>query len=470
MKLFKTTYKRIVAGLFTLILASGVISCNGGSSSGSSGSSSLSISSLSDIPELSNMVDNTSTSASISYALMAVSGDAPSLNTIDSDDAETLFWDGLISDVITNGADAEDIDAYWQGEGKCRMAQNVGFAFRHIEESGTSVCYLKNAPEAESGVEITSGDATVDNIFSPDTETKLVQVNVSNANFGGEEEEGAPNEQNIFIQVYGTSTSEASDGFAIDLWFCAEGEDTPNSYEQVRVNESTGVMTQLHANVDGNGTFTSDFTGTLAINANGSVSFDPDSTQTAEVFFQGSSEDFKGRVQIIDGEMISKSWSTYEDSEYDFSEERKVYVNSTYSGTSTDDLKFLSAGFAAQWSNSDFEESGSDAFSAATEFQDTTYATLLSGDLFDSVNNFDFADDSFWDGTLAIDSDLVSARTSYDCNATPDIVVSMDMSDSGMQAVQTLCETAFDGNMDFCDSADINEARNAIFDAEFSEE
>jgi hypothetical protein len=463
MKLLTTIHTRLWAGLFTLVLASGIISCNGGSSSGSS-SSSVSISSLSDIPELSEVVGSSSTDASISaLALMAVSGTPPNLTTVDADSADTLFWNGMVADVNTNGADAEDVEDFWQGEGKCRMAQDVGYAFQNIEQSGISICYLKNAPNATSGVSITSGDATVDDIFTPEASNKVVQVQVTNPE--GSEESG---NENIFIRVFGTSSSEAADGFAVDLWFCDDGVEEPRDYEQVRVNETTGVMTQVHSSTDNSSTFTSEFEGTLAVDANGNITFDPDSTQIADVYFSSETDEFKAQVQVSDGDMVTKSWSTYDDPESDFSDERKIYVTSSYSGTSTADLKFLSAGFATLWSNSGFEESGGDSYYGATEFQDTTYATLLSGTLFDAVNNFDFSEDSFWDGTLAIDSDIVNGTSNYSCNTTPDVVVTMDMSDSGTQAVQTLCEVDFQ-DMNFCDSESISTARDAIFEAEFSE-
>lgn len=464
---FKKLTNQILKSGLVLGLGLGLANCSGSSTTSTSddSSTSLDVSSLQSIPSLSDIVSSSSsTDSNLSLFKAAVSGTPPNLIDITSSTADTLFWNGLIEDITDNGATGDDIEAFWDGEGACRMAQDVGFSFENIEQAGTSVCYIKNAPTATSGVSIVSGDITdAEEVFTPTAETRVVRVEVTGED-SGEENEG-PSSQDIYIRVYGTDSTEGAAGFAVDLWFCeTDSTGEPNGYEQVRVVESTGVMTQTSIDTQRGGNFVSEFTGMLTVDDDGNPIFDPEEEQV--VTFTYESEEFgvfKGYVNVQDGSMISKGYHNWT---YDSEEQtRKTYVLSEFSGSSLATLKFLQAGYANQWNFG--EDSQTDTFYGAAEFQDTYYAATTDSDLYDSVLNYDFTSDTFFTATLETDSTLLAAVSDYSCGVTPDSVVSMDMSDETLQdEVVSLCDSHIDNGMNFCDDDSIETARQAIFSAE----
>ncbi len=441
----------LLIGILASLPACGSSGSSSSSDSGGSGdgTSQVTVSSLTDIPSLTDIVASSSSQSSSARIHSAVSGTPPILQDIDATSADTYFWNGLVATINTAGSVASDEQAgeFWDGEGSCRMAQNVGYSFQNIQQAGTSLCYMKNAPEASSGTSITSGSITdPSELFTPTADSRIVKVAVS-----GDEEVG---EQNIFIRVYGTGTTEGAAGFAADLWFC-NTESTATGYEQLRINSSTGVMTQTSVSTDF-GNFTSLFNGQLTADLNGNPIFDSAVAQTVEYTF--ASEEFgtnKGYVSVLDGEMTTKNWNSNGDGS-----SGKNYIISSYTGDDITELQFNSAGFANQWS---FDGTDTDTFYGASEFRDTTYVADDSIALFDDTNNFDFTTDSFWDGELEADSEALAATADYDCTATPDSVVAMDMSDAAFQAeVVSACENNFE-DMNFCDSESISQARSAVF-------
>lgn len=473
-------FKKTVLQTFTALCALSIVACSGssgtssGTSSGSSStSSSVTVSSLSEVPEISQMLVSSGTNSN-STALFAVSGTPSNLVDISDSDADTLFWNGMISDISdyidedgnvdTSGLSTylgnDGMSDFFDGEGKCRVAQMIGYSFQNIESAGTSICYLKNAPTASSGVSIVSGEVDdVSELFQPDAATKIVKVQVT----GGEGDGPESEDDEIFIKVYGTNTTEGSDGYAVDLWFCDPNSGTADGYEIVRINTENGTMTST--NVDTNrGNFVASFSGSLTEDEDGNISFDSSAAQS--VNYASSDDEFgthQAYISVEDGTLTSKEW--YEGEWDGQSENRKAYGVSNYSGTSIENFKILTAGFSTRWTSGGND---TDDYYGAMEYQDTLYVAVTSGDLYDAVSSFSFAEDSFWDAEEpTVDSDLLAATSDYDCSATPDFVVSMDMGDSGFQSeVGDQCEAHF-SDMNFCDSDAIQKARNAIFEVEF---
>lgn len=440
MKKVAPCFKGAVLGL-SVVLAS----CGGGAA-GSGGS--VSVSSLTSLPSLTDMVGTTEASGNVSALRALVSGTAPILSQISADDADTLFWNGLLADIDQNGATSDDADAFWQGEGRCRMAQSVGYSFQNIEQAGASLCYMKNAPNAESGISVTSGGIEHPNeAFVQQPASRLIRVDTTGQDEGGD--------QHIFIRVYGSGTAEGSDGYAVDLYFCDEGEDHSRGLEQIRVNTSTGRFTQSTAETSF-GDFVLQASAQLTQDSEGNLSFDPDSVKTAEVYFNHEDEFLSKSVITIDGDTISsKDYGSFGDFI------NKSYTVSHYTGADLDNLRFLEAGFAGENS---FEGHDNPAYHGATEFQTSRYAQVNSGSLFNEAADFDFSADSFFSSGFEEYADLLEDANSGDCSATPDIILAMDFSDPGMEPVGELCQSSF-SDMNFCDSDLVNEARNAVFAA-----
>lgn len=450
----------IMGALGLMILTSCSSSSTSTGTSTTTGSSS-GVTSLSQLPELTDMVSSSSeSSASISGALFAVSGTAPALSDIAADDIDTLFWNGLLAELAdATEFTSDQINDFWNGEGACRMAQEVGYSFQNLSQAGTSMCYMKNAPLASSGVAIVSGDITEDDLptlFSQSEDTFIGKVLVS-GEMGPEDEEM---DQEIFIRVYGTGTDEGADGYRADLWFCADGSSTPDNYEEISVNTDTGVFTQNSYGTDF-GVFSAQFVGNLTQDENGDFIFNPDETQSVQVYYAEEQDEFsfsfKSLVSTTDGVLTTKSWGLDEfDSQTNY---HKVYSESTYSGASQDTFSLSSSEFTNLWSNGEEE----DIYNGLVEFQDTLYAVSASEE-----DQHDFASDSFFDGDApADDSDLSGNLAELSCSAEVSFVVSIDMSDEGFQEeVASECESHFN-DMNFCDSDEVDDIRNSIFESEF---
>ncbi|MBI2345411.1 MAG: hypothetical protein HYV03_00665, partial [Deltaproteobacteria bacterium] len=224
------TRRRNVVALCLLGLVGGLIwygcgSGGGGDTPTATPTGADSANSLSDLPATSSLVAGSSASSSEGVKSLGKTpaGTPPVLKEIGSTvSVDTVFWGGLLAQI--NAASAGSITgdqqlAYWHGEGACRMAQAVGYSFQNILQGGTSLCYMQNAPGAENGVNIISGDVTASNIFDQVASDKVIKVSVSNMSMpggeGGGGGSGGPEE--IFIKVYGTGSTEGGAGYAVDL-------------------------------------------------------------------------------------------------------------------------------------------------------------------------------------------------------------------------------------------------------------
>jgi len=453
----------ILKHLAVAVVAAGLVQCGSSGTSSSSSSSSTgtaTVSNLTQLPSITDIVGESASASMTSLALTksAVSGTPPILSEITASSADTVFWNGLLADINALADDdvipQETFEDFWHGESACRMAQNVGYSFQNIQQAGTSLCYMKNAPGASSGVEIVSGDVEAADLFAQTSTDKLVNVQISG-------EQGEDANQIIFIKVYGTDSTEGANGFAADLWFCDQGESTPRGYEQVRVNTTTGVITQHNVDNNDDGDFVMDFTGKLTEDSDGNITFDRTQQQSATMTFASNQfGSFKGNVSVLGTTLTSKGYNT---SEFDSqTQTNKNYIISEYSGTGSDDLRFLSAGVANQWTNGN----STDSFDAAVEFQSPAYVYNSELDVLADVTDYDFAGDSFFEDLTISESELDTSD--YACSGlTPDIVVSMDMGNSAfLSEVVSLCENSFE-EMNFCDGENVQTARNRIFQSNF---
>lgn len=430
----------------------------------------VSVSSLTQLPDMTEIVNGGTTLASLSAVTLkdAVTGTPPLLAEITDESADTLFWNGLLATIVANNTASDgDIDNFWQGEGRCRMAQNVGYSFQGIEQAGTSLCYMRGMPAVSSGVGLSTGSVAdlpggvITGIFSQGATDRVVTVETTGEAPGDEEESNR--NQNIFIKVYGTGSTQGADGYAFDIWFCDDGATTPAGYESYRVNTSTGVMTQASYQVNDEwGTYSSNFTGTLAEDTDGSLIFDTTADQTVDLFSESEQwGSHIANVTVNGSTLVAKESSSMIDPNTgDPAGSNKSYITSTFVGTSGETLRFASAGFKGLWTNPDDSEN---EYNGGTEFSTSTYTDLSSGTEYDTAAAVDLSA-GFWTSSVAANSDAVTTLAGFSCSATPDFVVSMDFGDAAVQAVAADCEPAF-REMQFCDSSSVQSARNIIFTA-----
>ncbi|MBU1918390.1 hypothetical protein KKF63_09735, partial [bacterium] len=108
----------------------------------------------------------------------------------------------------------------------------------------------------------------------------------------------------------------------------------------------------------------------------------------------------------------------------------------------------------------------SDTFQGAVEYNDTFYDQNNENELYNLVEDFDFSSEDFFTGTVGVSDSVLETLSEYSCSVTPDIVISMDMADTGMMAVSEECEQIW-SDMNFCDSESIQQAREAIFEVDY---
>lgn len=451
--------KRTFAFGFAAVLAMALSGCGG--SSGGSTPGSTTANSLSDLPATSTLVTGGAAAASLSAKTVgkAVTGTPPYLKDISSDNVDTYFWGGLLATLSTTNA--EDVtesqrQAYWQGEGACRMAQAVGYSFENVLNGGISMCYMQNMPNATNGVAITSGSFTAANIFDQEVSNKLIKVVVSGE--PGERAEG----QDVYIKVYGTTSIEGAGGYAADLWFCSSG--SANGSEQIRVNNTTNIISTTSTHSDF-GSFVGTISAYLTTNASGQFVFDSTKDRSATVYFgpSGGAFTFLGAVTIDSAGLITaRDWQTGTFGEQSSTNKHAVFAN--YTGDTMATLAFSAASFSLQ------DNFGGNPMSItdATEYSTTRYVNADSGTLLTTAQAETFNADvysglSSSQYTSAVAS--LSAVSSLSCTETPDAIVTMDFSQSGPQAVAALCENNFDdnGGMNFCDGPAVGAARDKIF-------
>jgi hypothetical protein len=462
----KTFTQRPALLLYIAIgLASGLVLAGCGSS-GSSGSSTTStdVSSLDQLPSTASILSTSSSSSSESALLKSlgkvVSGTPPEFKSITSNNADTYFWNGRLATIVANNSASQaDIDAYWDGEGGCRVAQGVGFSAQQILTAGGSLCYLRNIPSASSDVTIVSGSATVQEALTQASATQITKVLTSNT--PGQNSD----DSTIFLKNYGSGTSDGSSGYAVDLWFCNSSNQV-GGYEQIRLNESTGVLTLTSVHADSNGSFAGIISGSLTASGSSFI-YNTTKDRSSNIYYAPAdgSNSFRALV-TLDGNGLLTTRNNQSGTFGGMSQSFKaaLFSNLTSGTTSFDNAGFTQSGYSvvSTWG------SNSMAFSGAVEFQSTYYAPNSSNSLMTNVNAEDFSN-TIYDGDNSTFTSLIAAKSNFSCTTTPDYIVSMDFSKSALAAIATLCENDFSANMQFCDGSAVSAARNIVMSSQQSQ-
>lgn len=423
------------------------------------------VTSLSQLPNTSSLVNENAAAAS--FGIAAVSGTPPTLTSLATTPPETVFWAPGVIDAISGGSPTEDQcdqmfagqeDGQSGGYAACQLAQGVGYSFEPILRSGTSLCYMKNFPTAEvyaaGATSVVSGllpNNDITKLFAPPSgsASRIVKVQPT---FPGDE----GSSENIIIRVYSRGENTAAGNqYATDLLFCIQGQAHPFGYEQHRVS-TDNLYTAINNEANEFGNHTSTITAYLIQNESGGVEFDSSRARAAVMaFVSGSGDSFKSELSVsADNYIFAKTYDVHQDSP------RKAVSYSNFSGTSIANLRFLQGAFKDEWL--DPFRSQTVTSEVATEYRDSYYVSAPGSSLLSTIDAVDFATDPFYATAPSVTLDT----DSYDCNQAADIVVTLDMTNSVMQAVSATCEGDRLDNMNFCyQSEALQNAQNHYNDA-----
>lgn len=386
-----------------------------------------------------------------------VSGTPPTLSAINADNVDQYFWNGLVSQINDGLTLSQEVMRdFWTGENSCRMAQNPMQAFSQLQQAGTVLCYMKSIPQASSGVSISGGSAA--DLFTQTETTKRVKVAISNFSGGGDDDE--PGSGNVHFIIYGSSSPEGSAGYAFDMYMC---NPTASEYQATRVNSATGEYTYTSYNARGPiNQSQNQITGSLK-EENGAVVFDTSKTRSLQGTYiwqnsqDGGTSIGKNSITVSGDQIVNLYKGSTENSFGEMNYQDNIL--SQFGGSSLEDVSFIQAGMAMQFSSDGF----SNTSYTAAEFQDSYYVPVSEGDYFAAINNYAF-DNPFY-ASVDIDSSLAQRLTSFDCDQGADVTVSVDFLDVAIAAISENCEVDF-SDTNFCNGQDVEEARALIMESQ----
>jgi hypothetical protein len=454
--------------LFSLIATS----CGGSSTSSTSSSTSPSAAvanvSVATLPNVSSMItSNSENSSNLSRSAIvrAVSGTAPLLTAISSDNVDQYFWDGLIAILLAlpDGSYANQAQrvqfmgntvGLGGGMGACQMAQGVGESFSNLISSSGTACYMKGIASVSSGVTVDSGSQA--DIFKATESDKIVKITLAGmpnggGGGGGGGDGGGDMPSSVFFKIY----SSNSNTYKADLWMCsAQGGVT--QIESIIVDKTSGSYTNTSTQSrDGqNGTYS--ITASLKAKEGDSSSlvFDSSKDRTFNGRFSNTYQNninvYKGNLTInSSNEIISKiyrkntgSWGTNID---------KLSSASSFSGSSLKDLRFLAAGFNGKTAQGNYTNN----YDGGIEFQDTKYVTVAGSTLEETANLVNLDSDAFY----TTDLEAPTLENPPSCSETPTINVTMNFADSAVQGIRETCDGDRFDNYQMCYGENVQNAQ-----------
>lgn len=428
---------------------------------------------LSDLPSSSTLM-STSPSSNAMVLKPAVEGteNAPTLAALakGDEDADQLFWDGLLADnsgdsatcppaeTLLWGSDQENDEGKAAGMSGCRMTEGVYRAFEPVTRSGTSLCYMQNLPSVDS-VDTSDFDGPASELFNQQTEDHHVRVEVADPEFGNEE---------VNIVVKGSDEVGANQ-YHVDLYFCDpdSGDTTPRGLEQIRVDKSTGEVKITSMDQFGeNDKFRGEITAHLTQDGNTFV-YDHDKEKTAVIAHEHSGDfgkfKLKADIRINDGQVEVKMLDEHEDAEVGETWNRSQHSIANFIGEKVKDVSFTQGAFTESnecTGDNCFDDDG-DSFSAAVEFKNSLYVNAPNNPLKDQLID-DLNSDEFYEGDLKVEFTELE-EGDYDCSATPDVTVEMDFQEQDVQKTAEQCEADGFGqdSGDYCWTQDFQEIEEA---------
>lgn len=427
------------------------------------------------LPSVSSQVSSLSTSSKFTISSNSIStaanGTPPALKAIPNSIVKDIFWrkvnginviDGLIAGLrgpeycgeFFSGAN----DGQSGGLGACHLAESVGYSYSVIVDSGRSLCYVQNFPTTKNlksgGISVNSGALPSDDIeklFSPPSAeiARVVKVNVVNSPPtvpGKNPKERRDDPETIFIEVPTASQNKAANNiYQANLWFCStEGGGTPMGYDLISVSNSL-KLTNQHL---GNGKSVKDSTivNGFLVQKNNKLIWNDEKSRNASAINQRTGGDsFRSDIEITSNNLIKlKRLDNFGASL------GKSYIVTKYSGNDAENLRFLKGAYN--------EVHNGNSKSGATEFRFPFYANDEKNAFSDDVQKVSL-DSDFYNSGFEIDTDT----SRFSCTATPDIELTMDLSNTTVKDSLGECLDGALQNMHFChDDPDVS-AAEAIF-------
>ncbi len=423
------------------------------------------------IPSLSSQVKNSSSKSSAA----STRATPPTLSSIPGNSIKNLFWgeiqginiiDGILS---ATPPPAPFCGAFYSGMrdgesgglGACHMAESVGYSYSEMLRGGTSFCYMKNFPTKKNlragAIEIISGELPtggIEKLFSAPTgdTSRLVKVRVLSPNSTNGEGEDSDRPEILFLQVASQSENRSAGNlYKVDLWFCSQAGDV-RGYDTITISKALR-FTNMHAGrneVQINSTPVtidniSTSEGYLSLKGN-SLIWNPAKSRMASTRSeQSTGGQFMSEVEITPSSLIKvKRMDSFGDTI------GKGYAVTQYSGSSAQDLRFLSGAFKDLHKDNTFTQ--------AIEYRNTFYAIDGSSALKDDVEDVDFSD-AFYSSELGVELHL----TDYSCATTPDIEVTMDSANPTLDASLRECAADLLEGMHFChDDPEVSQADQKV--------
>jgi hypothetical protein len=443
------SYSRCLATLGFVASAAFVGAC---SSSGGGGASNISLGSL---PSASGLVaaniGSSQSDSSLTRAL--VSGTPPTIGDLEFTDFYgdllTRMQGGTNNDKACEDERNEFFGQYSDGVGgdtACWMSQSVGGAVSNLMGNAGSLCYMKNIPNAESGVTISPSGTEPDAIFAKESNDKVVRVNVVDPENGSEA---------VFIKVYGSSNEDVgSDRYKVSLWFC--GDDGVSGAETFMVDTANLTFTSSGVNDDEHGQNSFEISASIEVANDGTVTYDPTKTRTASVQFIGAGSEAgrnsKSLIEI-DGDNILTAKEYNSDAIWGSS---KNYVKAEIAGSGVSTLQFLQGAIRSANTPAD-DEIDPHSFAGAVEWQDTLYRSVASSDLKDAIP-VSYQSEDFYSTGASVDPDF----SEFSCDTTASVTIEMDFASEGVAAIQEICEAERFEWSNICYSGDVNTLRTII--------
>lgn len=464
--------------LVCIALLSTGIGCNDSTDT----SSSTTVSSLTTLPDLGDLMSNSSTSSS-NLSFVVDPSDVPIFSTID--DADGYFFGSLLDTDVTSVASGDDerdlYDDFYAGMAKCQFLSEASRTFAAIAKFNTTLCYMRGMPNGEfaSGVEVSSS------LFSPNTGDKLVKINLTNLPSDDEDD------FSVFVKVIGSENTDSQ--YEFYLFECRGDAETPIGYQHVNVDSDGNFDMDVRSSSQSGeaNTWVSQalLEAALTSDGEGGFVFDPESTKKITILdsFDGSfgsgsqtsdvSDSFNIGVVVDDGQMEMMSSLNNDVDDVFFN--NKIYGLINFSGTGVPTLKFLEGAVAIEssevdadnevvWQPLDAEDSALIP-SVGFEYDDSAspkYTTVTSSDTLTTVDtiktqmtgevtstldeNFSFDYSTLTDPEN--DVETVATAQEVNCNSEANATVDFDLSVETNLAIANDCQPWVERS-DICNEA-----------------
>lgn len=416
--------------------------------------SSLGSVSLSELPGADQLVsENTSSSNITSFS---VSGTPPALPDIPSIGVKSTFYRPGVLESIIAGTASDDqcselfnstADGYSGGISACYLTQNVGYSFQNILQSGTTLCYMKNAMTTamlNAGVIARASGSfpndNVDDLFSTPSGSSSRLVKIS---FPGDP-------SSIYIKVFGAnSNSSNGNTYHFQFYSCDGSPSAVSEIEDSEIKTDGRYISTSSSNRVDEGRVSSNRVTAYLTRTNGELTFDNTRTRTALSTSQANSDKFKSYFELDSSNVIrNKVYDIFS------SNSRKGYSISKISGSSISSLRFLEGANNERHVDLSF---GTNTYTAGVEYRDSLYVTAPANTYVSELSNVNIDTDEFY---ASID-DVSFDSSGFSCSATPNVAITLNLANPAFSSVQTLCEGIRLDGMDFCNSdSDLQQASN----------